>query len=55
MPIYSTEDKIILAIKVIRISRNTLSQRVVIRMYNIPLRLLNDRINSHPQRKKKTY
>ena len=52
MPIYTQEDKIILAIEAIRTSRKKLSQRAAARMYDIPHRTLNDRINNRPQREK---
>ena len=48
MPIYTQEDKIILAIEAIRISRKKLSQRAAARTYNIAHRTLNDRINNYP-------
>ena len=52
MPIYTQEDKIILAIKAIYTSRKKLSQRAAARMYDIPYRTLNNRINNRPQREK---
>ena len=52
MLIYTQEDKVILAIEAIRISRKKLSQRAAARIYNIPHRTLNDRINNRPQREK---
>ena len=52
MPIYTQEDKIILAIQAIRTSRKKLSIRVAARMYNISKSTLNARINNRLQREK---
>ena len=52
MPIYTQEDKIILAIEAIRILRKKLSQRAATRMYDVPQRTLNNRINNRLRREK---
>ena len=52
MPIYTQEDKIILAIEAIRTLRKKLSQRAAARMYDVSQRTLNDRINNCPRREK---
>ena len=52
MPIYTQEDKIILAIEAIRTLRKKLSQRAAVRIYDVPQRTLNDRINNRPRREK---
>ena len=52
MPIYTQEDKIILAIEAIRTSRKKLSQRAAARMYDVPQQTLNNRINNRPRREK---
>ena len=52
MPIYTQEDKIILAIEAICTSRKKLSQRVAARMYDISQRTFNNRINNCLRREK---
>ena len=52
MPIYTQEDKIILTIETIRISRKKLSQRAVARIYDVFQRTFNNRINNRPRREK---
>ena len=52
IPIYTQEDKIILTIEAIRISRKKLSQRAAARMYDVSQRTLNNRINNCPRREK---
>ena len=50
MPIYTREERIILAIKAIRTSHKKLSQRAAARIYDIPQTSLNHRINNRSQR-----
>ena len=52
MPIYTQEDKIILAIEAIRTLRKKLSQRAAARMYDVSQRTFNDRINNCLRREK---
>ena len=52
MPIYTQEDKIILAIETIRTSRKKLSQCAAARMYDVSQRTLNNRINNCLRREK---
>ena len=52
MPIYTQEDKIILAIEAIRTLRKKLSQRAAVRIYDVPQRTFNNRINNRPRREK---
>ena len=52
IPIYTQENKIILAIEVIRILRKKLSQRAAARMYDVSQRTFNNRINNRSRREK---
>ena len=52
MPIYTQEDRIVLAIEAIRTSQKKPSQRAAARMFNIPQATLSYRINNRPQREK---
>ena len=52
MPLYTSEEKIILAIKAICMSQKKLSIRRAAEMYNISKSTLSDRINNRPRREK---
>ena len=52
MPIYTSEERIILAIEAIRTSQKKISQRNTAKMFNIPEAILRDRIKGRPQREK---
>ena len=52
IPIYTQENKIILAIETIYTLRKKLSQRAVARIYDVFQRTFNNRINNRPRREK---
>ena len=52
MPIYTSEERIILAIEAIRTSQKKISQRNAVKMFNIPEAILRDRMKGRPQREK---
>ena len=52
MPLYTSEEKIILAIKAIYMSQKKLSIRRAAEIYNISKSTLSDYINNRPRREK---
>ena len=52
MPIYTQENRVILAVEAIRTSQKKLSQRAAARMFNIPQATLSYRISNRSQREK---